>query len=141
MQWLPTRYGGFSEVEPWLPLASDEPELTVERQRDDPASELHLFRSLIRLRKEIPALAVGAYRSLPAPPDVFSFERQHPDGSVEAHLNFADRAREVELARPGRVVLSTVEPPPSAEVRETSLTLQPYEGVLLRVALDDAPAL
>jgi alpha-glucosidase len=131
MQWSPTRYGGFSEVEPWLPLASDEPELTVERQRDDPASGLHLFRSLIRLRKEIPALAVGAYRSLPAPPDVFSFERHHPDGSVEVHLNFADRAREVELAGPRRIVLSTVEPAPSAEVGETSLTLQPYEGVLV----------
>jgi alpha-glucosidase len=132
MQWSPTRHGGFSEVQPWLPLASDEPELTVERQRDDRASGLHLFRSLIGLRKEIPALAVGAYRSLSAPPDVFSFERQHPDGSVEAHLNFADRAREVELAGPRRILLSTAAPTPSAEVRAMRLTLQAHEGVLVR---------
>lgn len=130
MQWSPTRYGGFSEVEPWLPLASDEAELTVERQRDDPSSVLHLVRSLIRLRKELPALAVGSYRSLLAPPDVFSFERQHPDGSVEVHLNFGDRAREVELAGPRRIALSTVEAAPNFELRETSLTLQSYEGVL-----------
>ena len=131
MQWSPAPHGGFSDVEPWLPLASDEPNLTVERQRDDPTSVLHLFRSLIGLRRKIPALAVGAYRSLPAPPDVFSFERQHPEGSVEAHLNFAARAREVELAGPRRIVLSTAASTPSAGVRETRLTLQPYEGVLL----------
>ena len=130
MQWSPTRNGGFSDVEPWLPLASDEPELTVERQRDDPSSVLNLFRSLIRLRREIPALAVGAYRSLPAPPDVFSFERQHPDGSVEVHLNFGDRPREVELAGPRRIVLSTVDPARNLELGGTSLTLLPYEGVL-----------
>ena len=130
MQWSPTRNGGFSDVEPWLPLASDEPELTVERQRDDPSSVLNLFRSLIRLRREIPALAVGTYRSLPAPPDVFSFERQHPDGSVEVHLNFGDRPREVELAGPRRIVLSTVDPARNLELGGTSLTLLPYEGVL-----------
>jgi alpha-glucosidase len=131
MQWSPARHGGFSEVEPWLPLASDDPDLTVERQRDDRASVLHLFRSLIGLRREIPALAVGAYRSLAAPADIFSFERQHPDGSVEAHLNFADRPCEVELAGPRRIVLSSAAAPPSAGVRETTLTLGPYEGVLL----------
>jgi alpha-glucosidase len=132
MQWSPARHGGFAEVEPWLPLASDEAGLTVERQRNDATSDLQLFRSLIRLRGEIPALAVGAYRSLPAPPEVFSFERQHPDGSVEVHLNFGDHAREVELAGPRQIVLSTVEPTRSVEVRETSLTLRPYEGVLMR---------
>jgi alpha-glucosidase len=131
MQWSPAPHGGFSDVEPWLPLASDEPDFTVERQRDDPTSVLDLFRSLIGLRRETPALAVGAYRSLPAPPDVFSFERQHPDGSVEAHLNFAARAREVELAGPRRIVLSTATSTSSPGVGETRLTLQPYEGVLV----------
>jgi alpha-glucosidase len=130
MQWSPKRHGGFSDVEPWLPLASDDPELTVERQRDDPSSVLHLFRLLVRLRKEIPALAVGAYRSLPAPPDVFSFERQHPEGSVEAHLSFADRPREVELGGPRRIVLSTLDRAPNVGLGETSLTLQPHEGIL-----------
>ncbi|HEX2288152.1 MAG TPA: alpha-amylase family glycosyl hydrolase, partial [Gaiellaceae bacterium] len=131
MQWSPARHAGFSEVEPWLPFASDDPNLTVERQRNDPTSVLHLFRSLIGLRRKIPALAVGAYRPLPAPPDVFSFERQHPDGSVEAHLNFAARAREAELAGPRRITFSTAAPTSSAGVRGTRHTLQPYEGVLV----------
>jgi alpha-glucosidase len=132
MQWSPARSGGFSEVEPWLPLASEEARLTVDGQRHDPASDLRLFRLLIRIRKELPALAVGAYRSLSASRDVFSFERPHPDGSVEVHLNFGNRAREVELAGPRGIVLSTVEPAFSAEATEASLTLRPYEGVLVR---------
>jgi hypothetical protein len=45
-------------------------------------------------------------------------------------LNFGDRAREVELAGPRRIALSTVEAAPNFELRETSLTLQSYEGVL-----------
>jgi alpha-glucosidase len=137
MPWSPARHGGFSEVEPWLPLSSDDPDLTVERQRDDRASMVHLFRSLIGLRREIPALAVGAYRSLRSPPDVFSFERHHPDRSIEAHLNFADRPREVELAGPRRLVFSTAAATRGAAgVRETTLPLGPYEGVLV-VATDE----
>jgi alpha-glucosidase len=137
MQWSPSRHGGFSEVEPWLPLASEDPDLTVERQRDDRASMVHLFRSLIGVRREIPALAVGAYRSLRSAPDVFSFERQHPDRSIEAHLNFADRPREVELAGPRRIVFSTATATRAAAgVRETTLPLGRYEGVLV-VATDE----
>ena len=63
MQWRVGPHGRFSAVEPWYPLASEDPGLTVERQRGDPGSLLHLFRALVRLRRERPALAVGAYRS------------------------------------------------------------------------------
>jgi alpha-glucosidase len=75
MQWSPAPFGGFSEVPPWLPLASDDPQLTIESQREMPGSTLNFVRALIQLRKRMPALSIGAYRSLPAPPGVFSFER------------------------------------------------------------------
>jgi alpha-glucosidase len=107
MPWSPAPHAGFSSVEPWLPLASDDPELTVERQRDDPGSVLNLFRSLVRLRREVPALAIGGYRTLSAPANVFSFERWHPTGAVEVHLNFGDSPREVDVSGRGEVMLST----------------------------------
>jgi glycosidase len=107
MPWSPAPHAGFSPVEPWLPLASDDPGLTVERQRDDPDSMLSLFRSLVRLRREVPALAVGGYRTVPAPAEVFSFERWHPAGAVEVHLNFGDSPREVDVSGGGAVLLST----------------------------------
>jgi alpha-glucosidase len=131
MQWSTAPYGGFSHVQPWLPLASEDPELTVERQRADIRSVLHLVRSLIRLRKELPALAVGSYTSIPSSPDVFSFERRHPDGAVEVHLNFGDDPREVSLRAPRTMLLSTLGGRHSATGESDRLTLQAREGVIL----------
>jgi len=107
MQWTTGRHAGFSEVEPWLPLASDDPQLTVERQMEAPGSMLNFVRTLIDLRRRSPALSIGTYRSLPSPSDVFSFERRHPDGAVQIHLNFGDLTREVQKPKQGRVQLST----------------------------------
>jgi alpha-glucosidase len=126
MPWTTGPSGGFSAVEPWLPLSSEDPALTVERQREDPGSLLHLFRSLVRLRRERPALAVGACRALESPEDVFSFERWHPEGSLHVHLNLGPTPREVELAG-GRVVLSTA----GSLGVAARLTLQPFEGAIV----------
>jgi alpha-glucosidase len=129
MQWSPGPNAGFSEAEPWLPLASDDPAMTVEVQREETDSVLNLFRSLVRLRKETPALAVGAYRTLPAPEGVFSFERYHPDGTVQIHLNFGTDPREIDLPRPGKVLLSTTS---ERSVEGSRLALRGYEGVVCR---------
>jgi hypothetical protein len=88
---------------------------------------LTLFRSLVRLRKETPALAVGAYRTLPAPEDVFSFERYHPDGTVQVHLNFGATPREIDLPFAGKTLLSTCGEP---SLEASRLTLRGYEGVV-----------
>jgi alpha-glucosidase len=130
MPWSTGRNGGFSVATPWLPLATADPARTVEREREDPASDLHLFRGLVRARRDRPALAVGAYRSLLAPPGVFAFERWHPEGVVEVHLNFGDVPRTVELGGPGRVALSTVGVAAAGEP-VGRVELAPYEGVIV----------
>jgi alpha-glucosidase len=132
MPWTTGPNGGFSAVEPWFPLASDDPALTVERQRDDPGSLLNLFRALIRLRREHAALAVGAYRSLPAPDDVFSFERWHPEGAVHVHLNLGPSPRKVDLSG-GRVLLSTAGPVGNRPAGRPIFTLAAYEGIVVDV--------
>ncbi|MGZ8623675.1 MAG: alpha-amylase family glycosyl hydrolase [Actinomycetota bacterium] len=131
MQWSPGPAAGFSAGVPWLPLASDRPELTVEGQRDDPSSVLRFVRALLRLRRETPALAVGSYRSLDAPEDVFSFERTHPEGPVRVHLNFGSAPRDVELGGGSEMLLSTSgrDPVPPGTSR---LTLGGGEGVIVR---------
>ncbi len=53
MQWDGSRGGGFTSGEPWLPLV-DQRHVSVEAQRDDPASTLALVRELIRLRRSLP---------------------------------------------------------------------------------------
>jgi alpha-glucosidase len=134
MQWDDGPHAGFSNVEPWLPLASRDPVLTVEAQREDPDSMLGLFRSLIEIRRRHPALSIGSYRSLPAPPDVFSFERRHGGESLEVHLNFGDEPRLVSVPSARSILISTARRAHSAP--SSSLTLEAHEGVI--VSGDDA---
>jgi alpha-glucosidase len=130
MQWSPGPNAGFSESEPWLPLASDDPAMTVDAQREDPDSVLNLFRSLVQLRKDIPAIAVGAYRTLPAPEGVFSFERSHPDGTVQVHLNFGGEPCEVGVPESAEVLLSTASEATASN--GSRARLRGYEGAIVR---------
>jgi hypothetical protein len=91
---------------------------------------LHFVRALIDLRGRTPALSIGSYSSRPAPDDVFSFDRWHPDGAVQVHLNFGDNAREIEVPRSGKVLLSTAGST-AADAQRSRLALRPNEGVIL----------
>jgi alpha-glucosidase len=64
MPWSDAPHAGFCppDVEPWLPLG-DIAGLDVETQRRDPRSMLSLYRALLALRRESPALSRGGYRT------------------------------------------------------------------------------
>jgi alpha-glucosidase len=78
MPWSPGRGFGFTDpgVEAWLPFGRHAG-WTVEEQRADPGSPLHLCRDLIALRRGSPDLRAGAYRSLPSPPGTWAWRRGH----------------------------------------------------------------
>ncbi len=62
MQWTgePER-AGFTTGEPWRAVNPDAPEVNVERQAGRPASLLRLYKTLIRLRQDNPALSRGSF--------------------------------------------------------------------------------
>ena len=128
MPWDDSPGAGFTTGTPWLPLPPDFRVRNVAAQRQDPGSMLHLVRHLLHLRRQTPALSVGAYRSLPAPPGVYAYERFTDRERVLAVLNFSDRPRSVEAA--GEVLLSTHLDRFGRE--RTPVELRPYEGILLR---------
>jgi alpha-glucosidase len=130
MQWSSRPHAGFARVDPWLPIAAPDPEFTVEAQRAESGSVLSFVRALIDLRRKTPALSVGSYRSLPSPREVFSFERNHPEGVVQVHLNFGGEASVIEVAPGSRILLSTTSTPST----EAGLRLDPYQAVIV-----DAP--
>ena len=110
MQWTPDPNAGFSEAEPWLPLDREHGGCNVAVLRDDPTSILTLYRRLVALRRERPALAVGTYAPGRADSDVLSFERRH-NARLKVLLNFCHEARTAGLphdAPRGRVLLSTL---------------------------------
>ena len=54
----PYGFGGTAAT--WLPMPEGWGPLTVAAEEADPASTLHQYRTMLRLRHELPALAVGA---------------------------------------------------------------------------------
>jgi alpha-glucosidase len=77
MPWLEhSPNAGFSTVRPWLPVPAAHAALAVDAQERDPGSTLALARRCIALRRQHPALRLGALRLLEASDAILSFERR-----------------------------------------------------------------
>ncbi len=110
MQWNAEARAGFSEVEPWLPVAANYQTVNVATQRNEATSMLNLYRQLLKYRKEAPALAMGSYRSLEgAPEDCFVYFREIESQRLAIALNFSAKGivLRVDDKAGGRLVLST----------------------------------
>ncbi len=90
-------FGGFSAIEPWLPVDPRHAELAVDRQERDPASTLNLTRRLVALRKATPALQTGAIHRLPAHDPILVFERGTGADKVLCVFNLSDAAQDWSL--------------------------------------------
>ena len=132
MQWDETSKAGFTEGEPWLPLAEDSSEVNVAVQSEDPGSMLSFFRRLVGLRRELPALHEGSYRSLETGDSaVFAYRREHEGQVVVVALNFGEEPQQVELALPegeSKLLCSTHLDREGAP-NLSRFQLRPYEGV------------
>jgi alpha-glucosidase len=145
MQWDASPGAGFTKpgVEPWLPVADDFNECSVEAQRDTRDSFLALYRALIALRRKEPALHIGGYEPVATPGDVgelIAYVRH--DGRGERRflvvLNLSDRpqtftpADESTLSLAGRVVLST-QLDRAGEAVARRAALRANEGVVIEL--------
>jgi alpha-glucosidase len=135
MQWDRGPGAGFSEVEPWLPLAPDYRELNVETERDDPRSMLTLVRRLIELRRNEEALSLGDYYPVNAEGDLLAFLREAGGKRFLVTLNLGRREAEL-LPAPspwrGVIVCSTHQDRDGAPV-DGGVGLAENEGVIVRL--------
>ena len=133
MQWSADPQAGFSRARPWLPLADDFQKNNVEVLKRDPSSILSLYRNLITLRSQHPALRVGDLQLLHSDGNLLSYERRGAAERIFIALNLGQQEEEVEIpsheGRP-RLLVSTH---PNREIGafDLPLTLQPDEGVVL----------
>jgi len=140
MAWSDGPNGGFSTGRPWLRPIPDAATRNVEQQRDDPASVLSFYRRLIWLRRELPALQIGAYRRLRTPSDVLGYLRLGDGQAVLVAVNTGQRAQSIRLSgHPSRGrwtrLLGTHDggrPNPLEHPDGSDIALQPNEGLLLR---------
>jgi alpha-glucosidase len=132
LQWSAAPNAGFTSGTPWLPLADDYPERNVAAQHDDPRSMLSLHRRLIALRREMPALSVGAYAHVYTDDDVLVFERSAGEERVRVALNLSHTVRTLDWpASRGQIVISTHLD--RVEAVGHQLSLRPDEGVVVVV--------
>jgi alpha-glucosidase len=136
MQWDTTRFAGFSEREPWLPLPESAKHENVENQQTDRTSFLSLYRRLIALRQSEPALQLGSYRMIYAREDAWLFLRELDDERILVALNFGAEPTAVAFASGpilGRLQLSTHLDRDHEEARG-SLDLRSHEGVVVKLS-------
>ena len=110
MPWDSRPHGGFTSGTPWLPLDPDPARVNVAAARKDPPSLLTLYRRLLALRRERPALAVGACEAVSARGDVLTYVRRDGRQACLVALNLGRRPRTLEAgagATGGRILLST----------------------------------
>ena len=145
MQWDDSPNAGFSIAEPWLPILADYRERNVARQSADPASILNLYRQLLRLRRQIPALHGGAYLPVEAgSEDCFVYQREHGGKRYLVALNFTSEPRRLAIPREsavegGKALLST-HLDRSGPVSLAALELRPDEGLLIEIEYQPASA-
>jgi len=76
-------------AEPWLPWPPDAPQRSVEAQRADAGSILHLYRDALALRRGSTALRTGTLALLDdAPEGVLAYERAAADDRRRVWVNF-----------------------------------------------------
>jgi len=137
MQWDAGENAGFTRGEPWLPLPDDHREVNVAVQRDDPRSMLTLYRRLLALRRDEPALAVGCWAPLAAGGRIVAYRREWDERRFAIVLNLGSRPERYELPEEtggrGTVRLST-HLDRDGEAVGPVIDLRPDEGLVLEIS-------
>jgi len=103
MQWNTELNAGFTTGDPWLPVPPSAAEKNVEVERADPDSLFNWYRTLIHLKKTVPALEQGANIMLDTEnTSVLSWLRQAPGAAqVVVSVNFTAQPQIVNLQSGG----------------------------------------
>ncbi|MEX2292524.1 MAG: alpha-amylase family glycosyl hydrolase [Acidimicrobiales bacterium] len=83
---------------PWLPFPPDAGSHSVEAQRADSGSMLHLYRRLLGARRASLALSLGSVRLLDTPPGTLAWVRELQDDTRTVVLNMGAATSAVDLS-------------------------------------------
>lgn len=82
--------GGFSDGQPWLPVAPEHLNMSVEAQEKNPNAILHHYRKAIQFRQANPALVIGEHSDLNADGNIITFNRLLDDQIIHCAFNVSD---------------------------------------------------
>ena len=138
MQWNATPNAGFSTARPWLPVAHDFARENVVNLDADAGSILSLYKSLIRLRKQLPQLVTGTYEPIAAQGDLLLYRRRGETEAVIVALNLGAEPVSVTSSSIGfgsEILLSTFLDRKGESIQGV-LELRGNEGVIVGTSND-----
>ncbi|MBD2259418.1 alpha-amylase family glycosyl hydrolase [Pseudanabaena sp. FACHB-2040] len=138
MQWNAEHNAGFTAGAPWLPLADDYAVQNVAAQQQDPNSILALYRRLIALRQQAPALQLGAYRWVQSQGTLLAYVRHAADQQFLIILNLGSEPAEFshpDLDLQGQVIVSS-NLAHEGQVLSGTVTVSGDEGLLIRLTAE-----
>ncbi|MGD1857835.1 MAG: alpha-glucosidase [Leptolyngbyaceae cyanobacterium] len=138
MQWDDSPHAGFSfgkDIEPWLPVHSNYPDVNVQTALQKSDSILSFYRQLLRVRKQSKALRQGRWRTLVHyPHEHMVYLRETESEVVLVAINFSYEqpfARDVVInSESWTVLLSTCYE--TGKVIDLADSLQPFEVSILQ---------
>lgn len=134
MQWDSSRYAGFSETEPWLPVGQNLEEINVEKQKEDKGSLLSLYRRLIKLRQNEEALLKGDYFPIGTKGQLLCYSRKAKNSEFMIALNLGEEEISFQPSRSfeGTVEIGTDHSREGLKMKD-QLTLKGNEGLVIRI--------
>jgi len=135
MQWTADPDAGFSSTPPWLPVADNYPVTNVQAEDADPKSLLTLYRKLLQLRRNHPALVEGSYEPITQSGDLLVYIRRSPARNLLVALNLGSAPFDLLLGSlrvRGRLILSTYLDRDDGPIL-TDVALRADEGVIVEL--------
>ncbi len=137
MQWDTSKFAGFSENQPWLPIHNDYLVRNVHEEETNPDSLLNFYKNLIKIRKENAALQKGMYLPLTFDPRrLLAYMRKLEDETVLVALNFSRRRTALiistSILHQNWILLLSNKRKAMPSFSNRKIVLEPYEVLLLK---------
>ena len=136
MQWDNRPGAGFTTGEPWLPIPVSATKINVGCLGVEPSSILNLYRAMLKLRNDAPALSEGTSSEVSAFGEVLHYRRKAAEQDYLIVLNFAGAPVLLDalLIPLGCEILLSTGLDRADERTCASLTLRANEGMIVRLA-------
>lgn len=136
MQWSAQNHAGFSQVEPWIKVNPNYPEINVENALTDTSSIFYHYQRLIKLRKQYPVIVYGDFIPVFEESDtIFAYLREDESHKILVINNFSGETQSLELPKQlqglhGQALVSNYEP---VSVLDSHIRLKPYESFAIKL--------
>lgn len=133
MQWSAAKNAGFTDGDPWLPIAASYKLYNVEKEKHDPESFLSLYSMLLYLRRIDKVLVSGSFEVIDIVDDMLVYKRAGDDRTYFVVMNFSHDSRSVKIPY-GDVLFLTNSGDIERYTDDGGLTLKGLSAALIKMA-------